>query len=35
MAWSAGEREHLASPAVDLETHIQDLLGSIIAKRTA
>ncbi len=24
-----GEREHLASPAVDLETHIQDLLGVI------
>jgi pimeloyl-ACP methyl ester carboxylesterase len=24
-----GEREHLATPAVDLETHIQDLLGVI------
>jgi len=24
-----GEREHLASPAVNLETHIQDLLGVI------
>jgi pimeloyl-ACP methyl ester carboxylesterase len=24
-----GEREHLASPAIDLETHIQDLLGVI------
>jgi pimeloyl-ACP methyl ester carboxylesterase len=24
-----GEREHLASPAVDLETHIQDVLGVI------
>jgi len=24
-----GEREHLASPSVDLETHIQDLLGVI------
>src|SRR5262249_51972600 len=24
-----GEREHLASPAIDLETHIQDILGVI------
>ena len=24
-----GEREHLASPAIDLDTHIQDILGAI------
>jgi hypothetical protein len=24
-----GEREHLASPSNDLETHIQDMLGVI------
>jgi len=24
-----GEREHLANPAIDLETHIQDILGAI------
>ena len=24
-----GEREHLANPSIDLETHVQDLLGVI------
>ena len=25
-----GEREHLATPSVDLETHVQDILGAVL-----
>ena len=32
-ATGLGEREHLANPSIDLETHIQDMLGVINSSR--